>query len=342
MSNPGVITLADGRIGQDFLKIEDNIGEKIHLHYGAFRIDLTIAEFLDFAETMVSIMEGMVAVEGFSFQDYDSIFLSQIYKPILDLRKIEFEEVPLDSLLTYAKDPEGMKLVNLKESRVAYALEGDDSYVKEWEQINYWGDTNTDRVHNMAASIARLGYCPEKGSYIVVYEDGGVIVDGCHRAACALQTYGNIKVKVARWHSKDGRYSQQNIVRELERERDKYRNRKKAAIERKKLVRMLIRRDLNGRKVLIKGGGKHTEELLQIMDLDQLHICGIVDKNVSGNKYGYPMIKEEEIWKSDAEVILISSYKYREEMKEDMERYSDKMMIYDIYEHGIDREFFSI
>ena len=36
MSNPGVVLLADGNIGNNYIKIEDNIGEAIHVHFGDF------------------------------------------------------------------------------------------------------------------------------------------------------------------------------------------------------------------------------------------------------------------------------------------------------------------
>jgi len=39
----------------DLLKIEDNIGESIHIHYRNVRIDLTISEFVKLADELESI-----------------------------------------------------------------------------------------------------------------------------------------------------------------------------------------------------------------------------------------------------------------------------------------------
>ncbi len=50
MSNPGVIILAETRTrrGESF-RIEDNIGESIHIHYKNIRMDFTVRDFLSLA-----------------------------------------------------------------------------------------------------------------------------------------------------------------------------------------------------------------------------------------------------------------------------------------------------
>jgi hypothetical protein len=56
MSNPAVITLVTEHITRlGTLKIEDNIGESIHIHLGDFRFDLTLSEF----GVLVADIEGL-------------------------------------------------------------------------------------------------------------------------------------------------------------------------------------------------------------------------------------------------------------------------------------------
>ena len=93
MSNPGVIKLAEATIGGENLRIEDNIGEAIHIHYGNIRIDMTIKEFVSFADKLTDIAQNMINIPGFSIKDYDANFLTDANEILCDLVSVEFMEV---------------------------------------------------------------------------------------------------------------------------------------------------------------------------------------------------------------------------------------------------------
>ena len=94
MSNPAVIMLTDvsTKSGGRF-KIEDNIGEAIHIHYDNFRIDLTIKEFFEFAELIEGCLISLIDNPDFNINNYDPSFLLDIYYMIPDLEGISFEKV---------------------------------------------------------------------------------------------------------------------------------------------------------------------------------------------------------------------------------------------------------
>ena len=60
MSNPAVINLAETETDIGFFRIEDNIGESIHLHLGDFRYDLTIKEFLSLSDDLKNVIDGFI------------------------------------------------------------------------------------------------------------------------------------------------------------------------------------------------------------------------------------------------------------------------------------------
>lgn len=49
--------LASGEVNGNNIKIEDNIGESIHIHYNSFRIELTIEEFRRLSEELSQAKE---------------------------------------------------------------------------------------------------------------------------------------------------------------------------------------------------------------------------------------------------------------------------------------------
>ena len=129
--------------------------------------------------------------------------------------------------------------------------------------------------------------------------------------------------------------------------------RKQSYITRRYIVRDYLIGRLGGKIVAIRGAGGHTDELLSILSGTDIDIRCIWDKNAKFDKYKeLPVVKsitDPEISKVNA--ILISSWKYREEMKEDVfeevERYKIQGIdVIDLYEElqqkgiPIDSEYF--
>jgi hypothetical protein len=90
VSNPGVIYLVEKNLsdGTGF-RVEDNLGESIHLHYSRFRVDLSIKQFLCLADTMAESVNNLLSQTGFRIEDYDINFLNDFSYCLSDLEKIE-------------------------------------------------------------------------------------------------------------------------------------------------------------------------------------------------------------------------------------------------------------
>ena len=78
MSNPGVCTLVEFQLNGQRFCIEDNIGEAIHIHYGHFRVDLTVEEFLTLADDMLKTLNDIIKVDGLDINQVDPLFLFEI------------------------------------------------------------------------------------------------------------------------------------------------------------------------------------------------------------------------------------------------------------------------
>lgn len=344
MSNPGVVLLAESIIDGQVFKIEDNIGEAIHIHWGNSRIDLTIKEFVSLVKICKNIVEKMVDVDGFSFDLYDAIFLSQRCNELINLEKIEFSDVKISDMLMDQHDDKGIRTyVPLNEGRVSRAINGDVSELINWKQINYYGYDNISRLEDIQKKIKSNGYEPQvHGSYIVLDGTTNVVIDGCHRTSVLYDEQGDVEVRVAKWFYKNEERDAQTIIRDY---MDSYNDQIEKCINtinnKKKLVKCLLEHELVGKRVLLKGAGVHSIELLKIIDRNVVNIVGIQDnKLVQENWNDIPVMAKSEISKENVDIILISSYYYRQEMTEEMSCYQD-IDIYDIYENGINSEFFS-
>lgn len=348
MSNPGVVLLASGTVGGQSFRIEDNIGEAIHIHWGNIRIDLSIKEFFDLAISCKDIIEKMINIDNFSFDLFDAIFLTQNCSSMINLDKLVFEDINVSDLLTDQYDDKGHRsYININESRVSKAIQGDLSIVNSWKQVNYFGDDNISRVNTIYNSIREHGYHPKsKGTYVVLHGPTNIVIDGCHRSSCVLNVYGNINIPIIRWYKKNESQNpeilENDIITNYNNYVDEINEKIRMRINRKKkFTKYLLEKDLYGKRILLKGAGLHSEELLKILDKNTVDIVGVQDNNIKQNCWnGFPVIKKEDISSKYIDVILISSYLYQKEMIEEMKCYRD-IEIYNIYENGIDEEFFS-
>ena len=209
MSNPGVLYLSSKRLknGTEF-RVEDNIGEAIHFHYGdEWRLDLTVDEYLNLMPQIDKCMEGLLGDTGFKMNYFDPIFLDMISSFLLDLESVSIEKVKLTSLLVKTRNFLGMPVMRpLGQSRVIKALKGKTKELENYKQENYKGQTNIDRVKRMKNKIRRSGY-PFNEKYIVVFNNQNIIKDGQHRAACLLYEKGDMEVPVVRMKFRNNKHN---------------------------------------------------------------------------------------------------------------------------------------
>ncbi len=99
MSNPGVLTLTEKRIAPNkSFRVEDNLGESIHLHYNDIRVDLTIKELLYLGKESDKILMDRVKAKNFRPDVFEGNSLVDISEYLLDLEEVRYDEVFLSSL----------------------------------------------------------------------------------------------------------------------------------------------------------------------------------------------------------------------------------------------------
>lgn len=207
MSNPAVISLAETETNIGDYRIEDNIGESIHIHLGDFREDLTVKEFYRFTEGIEAAVESFVGKENFRLSDYSLEFISRIADTLPDLIRIQVEEVKLGDLIVDARGLFGIQTKKkLKHSRVIKALKGDTDENDNRDERNYFNQTSQERLNIILESIKNNGY-PYKNKLIVLFNNSNEIMDGQHRAAVLYHLHGNIKVPVRRLFFRNNKYT---------------------------------------------------------------------------------------------------------------------------------------
>ena len=333
MSNPGVITLAEGLINNQSFKIEDNIGESIHVHYGNIRIEFSVHEFIQFVDAVIEIAEKLCGIDFYSCKRFDPIFLADLKDNLIKIKRIEYRNVKVSELLTINSNNE---IIELTEGRAIKAYKGDYEELGKWRQTNYLFEDNRKRLERVTASIKNYGYDYQKGC-IVVYNDGKIIVDGFHRASAIIDIYGRDKeITIAQFWT-DGSLSDENT--ELYYSYERYKNRKEVNSNRR-IADYLIDRDLKGKKLIIKGAGKHTVEFLRL-GAGRFTVVGILAEEIREKELEkYKYLSPDEAKNSDADIIFLSSYRFVSEMYKDVMIYSDKYEIYDFYSNGLKGEFF--
>ena len=208
MSNPAVIMLTNTntKSGGRF-KVEDNIGESMHIHYDNFRIDLTIKEFLLFTEIIEKSMLNLIDNKSFNINNFDPIFLHDISHMLKDLVTVKYDKIKLSSIIVSTNGLFGVpKWSRLKESRVFKAMSGDFSENNNYKQSNLINQTNQERVDNVKSIIEQKGY-PFNDEYLVFFNNQNYIRDGQHRACSLLFDKGDLEVPVLRLFFKDDKYN---------------------------------------------------------------------------------------------------------------------------------------
>ncbi|MBQ7478171.1 MAG: hypothetical protein IJT01_04630 [Selenomonadaceae bacterium] len=182
MSNPGVICLADVQAGRHRIRLEDNIGESIHLHLDGLRLDLTIEEFHELADKARRLMEELV--EGVPTRRLDARFLLGMAWKLPELLEVRQEEAALESMSV----EENGKLVPLAKCAIRTGLE-----------------TGTGSAYPLLEGMRRNGGILW-GTDIVLADGGGnQILDGKKRAACLHFLKGNTRLRVLVLRFQEGR-----------------------------------------------------------------------------------------------------------------------------------------
>lgn len=209
MSNPGVITLSTKKLtnGEE-LRIEDNLGEAIHIHYEDIRLDLTVNEFRELVQTISNTICQLIDINNFNIKNYDPVFLDMFSETLTDLVAIEDDVINLEDIQIVRKGICGLPIIRgLKESHMYRALLGKSKEHDMFKQENMWNETNEERLNKILESIKKQGY-PYNNNYMIFFNEQNIIRDGQHRAACLFYLYGNQEVPIKRFKFK---YKRNNV-----------------------------------------------------------------------------------------------------------------------------------
>lgn len=208
MSNPAVIMLISTptKSGGRF-KIEDNIGEAMHIHYDNFRIDLTRKEFLNFTEVIEESLVKLLNNKTFNIDNFDPTFLHDISHMLINLESVSVENIQLSDLIVSKKGFLGVqRWAPLNQSKVYRAINGDSEENNNYLQNNFVNQNNQDRVNTVKKLIEQKGY-PFNDEYIVLFNNQNYIRDGQHRASSILSVKGDMEIPVMRLHFKNNSYN---------------------------------------------------------------------------------------------------------------------------------------
>ena len=214
MSNPAVIMLASLNGRKNTFKrfqIEDNIGESIHLHIDYIRVDLSVNDFLDFSGMIRKSLAELNLFHGYDINDFDSRFLYECGNLLYGLSKISIEDVSLSDLRFIVREKVYNDLmlysvVSVDKTPAFRYLNGDKKDFVTYNQFNYLGISNKDRLLNLLNSIKDNNY-PHKEKYVILFNGQNIVRDGQHRAAVLAHLYGiNAHIKVMMFHFDDNRH----------------------------------------------------------------------------------------------------------------------------------------
>jgi len=187
MSNPAVFLLAEADINGNHIRIEDNLGEAVHIHVGMMRFELTTDEFLEFTKSVESAMNNLFQYSGISLKliDNDSFDWpwAYNYRAITDIKLVNVKLCDLYTRAFYFNRPEFSHIVSLAKSPLLQKeIPG---FLDEYNAANI---SNSDRNLRINEIIEEKGY-PFSDKHILINQLNQ-IYDGEHRAVALFKKFG--------------------------------------------------------------------------------------------------------------------------------------------------------
>lgn len=192
MLNPAVYVLGETKIKENKIRIEDNLGEAIHIHIGDFRFSLSINEFNRVVDQMELAANILLKQKGLSLNFFDKNALDWDWlHRYEEIEKIELIKIKIKNLLTKGESfisPQIQEIIPISECRQYKALCNDCSELERYIERNDYGISNVERLYSVLECIKKKGY-PYENKYILINQYNQ-IYDGDHRAACLLMLLG--------------------------------------------------------------------------------------------------------------------------------------------------------
>lgn len=192
MSNPGVFLLDEGIVNNKTVRIEDNLGEAIHIHIDDIRLSLTVNDFYALCEEIEKATKELFHLEGLEWNRIDKTSLDwewlADYENLLSIGKKEVKLGDLYTVNIISAEDNVSRIVKIKDSNLVNILNGKESAAKKLTEKNMYQVTSISRLNNILNIIRTRGY-PYDDKYIMIDENNR-IYDGDHRAACLFFLYG--------------------------------------------------------------------------------------------------------------------------------------------------------
>lgn len=207
MSNPGVCTLVEFQLNGQRFCIEDNIGEAIHIHYGHFRVDLTVEEFLTLADDMLKTLNDIIKVDGLDINQVDPLFLFEISSYLPELQSVKMDKIKLSDLQVDTLFMGTIPVIRgIGSSRIVAALRHNTEENDIHKQQNLLFQNNSQRLESVRHLIENNDY-PYDGKYIILFNNQNIIRDGQHRAGCMYIKDSNREIEIQRFIFKNSMYN---------------------------------------------------------------------------------------------------------------------------------------
>jgi len=184
MSNPAVIILSQvhkvGAIRN--IRLEDNIGECIHLHFNEIRFDLSIEELKQLSLIM---QKALIELDGENLTLISKDFLLDVYKhtgfkkPIIEEELVNLSKLRFIVRKTF-KNYLNLNFIKRIEDTPHYKyLNGDKEPFNKYFQENVIGIDNDKRLKRKNDNFNKI----EKTKVVVFGKNSFLIRDGLHRAS---------------------------------------------------------------------------------------------------------------------------------------------------------------
>jgi hypothetical protein len=216
MSNPAVIELSNTRLSNNtFVRIEDNIGESIHIHVQNYRFDFSVNDFLDFSNLVEKALNDLLHESGFLSHEFDPLFLEDMSSELCDLKEVTLDYVLMSSLFVSRSSWWKVTLIPILSSTYLSKEYTQSKKNQRGQGVLSSLASTVQRLTGIKKSVLEHGY-PFKDQHIVLFNDEFVIRDGQHRAIC-LSTLGNDEeyILVKRLWFENCRHGNQSLLKRL-------------------------------------------------------------------------------------------------------------------------------
>ena len=195
MSNPSVCFLSSVEIDGVNFRIEDNLGEAIHIHIGKLRIALSVEDYFMLAESVIRAARELFRIREIGLKKIDEESLKGEWLPLYNrIKSVQTENMELDSLYikeSYIKNRAIKRIIHLKDSGYIKVLKGDRNDIEYYEEPGKLQPSRKQKLDFIRQKIETEGY-PWNSNLILVNQNG-YIYDGIKRASCLYALYGGSK-----------------------------------------------------------------------------------------------------------------------------------------------------